>query len=327
MMRYTRLGRTALEVSPLCLGTLNLGVRTTREEAFRLMDEALEHGINFFDTANHYGWQVHRGLTEELIGAWFARGDRRREKVVLGTKVFNPMSDWPNDRGLSARHIVASCEDSLRRLRTDWIDLYHMHHFDPNAGWDEIWQAMEVLTGQGKIRYVGSSNFAGWHIAAARETATRRGHLGIVAEQCAYNLVARQAEAEVIPAAQAYGVGVFAWSPLHGGLLGGALRKLADGTAVKTAQGRAMRTLEDRYEAVADYEKYCAGIGLDPAEVALAWVLGRPGLTGAVIGPRTVAHLHGALAALDSPLDPAVIRRLDELFPPVGAAASPPATW
>lgn len=326
-MAYTRLGRTALEVSRLCLGTLNLGVRTTREEAFALMDEALERGVNFFDTADQYGWQRHKGFTEELIGAWFALGGGRRERVVLGTKVFNPMSDLPNDRGLSARHIIAGCEDSLRRLGTDWIDLYQMHHVDRAASWEEVWQAMEVLVQQGKIRYVGSSNFAGWHLAAAQEAANRRHFLGIVSEQCVYNLVTRYVELELVPAAQAYGIGVLVWSPLHGGLLGGALRKLADGTAVKTAQGRAVVALEQHRDAVAGYEKLCAEAGLDPAEVGLAWVLNRPGVTSVVVGPRTVAQLDGARRALDLRLDEGLLAALEELFPPLGNGGPGPEAW
>ncbi|MFC4534484.1 aldo/keto reductase [Sphaerisporangium dianthi] len=326
-MQYARLGRTALKVSRLCLGTLNLGVRTTEAEGMHLMNEALEQGVNFFDTANHYGWQVRRGLTEEIIGSWFAQGGQRREKVVLATKVFNPMSDWPNDGGLSARHIIASCEDSLRRLRTDWIDLFQMHHVDRAAPWEEVWQAMEILVGQGKVRYVGSSNFAGWHLVSAQEAANRRNFLGLASEQCVYNLVTRHVEVELIPAAEAYGIGVLAWSPLHGGLLGGALRKLEEGTAVKTAQGRAMAALDRCRDAVAAYEKFCAELGADPAEIALRWVLSRPGVTGAVIGPRTLDHLGGALRALELDLDAHVLARLEELFPPVGNGGPGPEAW
>jgi NDP-hexose C3-ketoreductase / dTDP-4-oxo-2-deoxy-alpha-D-pentos-2-ene 2,3-reductase len=316
-MDYVRLGRTALNVSPLCLGTLNFGVRTSLDEAYELMDVALGHGINFFDTANHYGWQVRRGLTEEIIGDWFAKGGRRREKVVLGSKVCNSMSDWPNDRGLSARHIIAACEDSLRRLRTDWIDVYQMHHADPTASWEEVWQAMEHLVNQGKVRYVGSSNFTGWSLAAGQEKANQRDFLGLVSEQCLYNLLCRQPELELIPAANAYGIAVFACSPLHGGLLGGGLRKLAAGTAVKTAQGRAMVAIETRRAEVAAYEDLCAELGVDPAVLAQAWLLHRPGLGGVVIGPRTIEHLDGAVHALKLALDDATLAALDRLFPPM----------
>jgi NDP-hexose C3-ketoreductase / dTDP-4-oxo-2-deoxy-alpha-D-pentos-2-ene 2,3-reductase len=298
-MRYARLGRSALQVSQIILGTLNLGVRTTSEEGVAILDTALDCGINTIDTANDYGWQRHKGFTEEFLGDWFALGGGRRDKVVLATKVCNPMSDWPNDSGLSARNIIYSCEQSLRRLKTDWIDLYQMHRVDPHASLDEIWQAMDILVRQGKVRYVGSSNFAGWNVAAAQERARQCGGLGLVSEQCVYNLVARDAEAEVLPAAAAYGVSILAWSPLHGGLLSGALRKLADGTAAKTAQGRAKEALPRWREQVEAFENACASVGLDPAEAALSWVLSRPGITSAVIGPRTIDHLHGAVRALD----------------------------
>ncbi|SDH06983.1 NDP-hexose 2,3-enoyl reductase [Sinosporangium album] len=326
-MEYTRLGRTALEVSRLCLGTLNFRVRTTLDEAFHLMDESLAHGVNFFDTANHYGWQVHRGLTEEIIGQWFAKGGGRREKVVLATKVFNPMSDWPNDRGLSARHIIASCEDSLRRLRTDWIDLFQMHHVDRAAPWEEVWQAMESLVRQGKVRYVGSSNFAGWHLAMAQAAADRRHFLGLVSEQCVYNLVTRYVELELIPAAVELGIGVLAWSPLHGGLLGGALRKLDERVAVKSAEGRAMAALDSHRETIVRYEKFCRDQGFDPAELALAWVLRRPGVTSVVIGPRLPEHLAGAVRALGTEPGEEVLRELDKMFPPVGNGGPAPEAW
>ncbi|MGV9851807.1 aldo/keto reductase [Streptomyces sp. NPDC003442] len=326
-MQYTYLGRTALRVSRLCLGTLNLGVRASDEESHAILDTALDRGVNFIDTANQYGWQKHKGYTEEFLGGWFARGGGRREKVVLGTKVFNPMTDWPNDSGLSARHIIASCEDSLRRMGTDWIDLFQMHHIDRHAPWEEVWQAMETLTRQGKVRYVGSSNFAGWHIAEAQEAAARRHFLGIVSEQSVYNLVTRHIELELIPAAQRYGVGVLAWSPLHGGLLSGALRKLAEGTAMKTAQGRAAQALEVHRDAVGGYEKLCDGLGADPAEVGLAWVMGRPGITAPVIGPRSLDQLEGAFKAMELTLSDEVLAELDRLFPPIGNGGPGPEAW
>lgn len=326
-MQYARLGRTALEVSRVCLGTLGFGVHTTREGAFALMDEALDHGVNIFDTANHYGWEVHEGMTEELIGEWFAQGGGRRDKVVLATKVYNPMSDWPNDRGLSARHIIASCEGSLRRLGTEWIDLLQMHHVDRNAPWDEVWQAMETLVRQGKVRYVGSSNFAGWHLASAQAAAERRHFLGLVSEQCVYNLVTRHAEMEVIPAAQAHGIGVMVWSPLRAGLLSGSVRKLREGVAVRSGRSKGRAAMKEHWETVAAYEEYCDSIGADPAEVALGWVFSRPGVTAAVIGPRSSAHLHGALRALESPPGPEVEARLEALFPPVGKGGAAPEAW
>ena len=204
-MEYRRLGRTALRVSPLCLGTMNFGPLTTEPDAFAIMDRALELGINFFDTANRYGGAKGPGTTETILGNWFVQGGDRREKVVLATKVFGPMTEWPNDGGLSARHIRAACEASLRRMQTDHIDLYQMHHVDRSASWDEVWQAMETLVEQGKILYVGSSNFAGWHIAQANEAAKARHFLGLVSEQSLYNLASRTIELEVLEACRFYG--------------------------------------------------------------------------------------------------------------------------
>ncbi|MER6137024.1 aldo/keto reductase [Streptomyces sp. NPDC001815] len=326
-MIYTQLGRTGLRVSRLALGTVNFGGRVEEPEAHRLLDHALERGINLVDTANIYGWRVHKGHTEEVIGRWLGKSPARRDEVVLTTKVGDPMSEGVNDRGLSARNIVASCEASLRRLGTDWIDVYQMHHLDRSVGWDEVWQAMDLLVAQGKVRYVGSSNFAGWDIATAQAAAQRRNSLGLVTEQCVYNLVTRHTELEVIPAAQAYGLGLFVWSPLHGGLLGGVLRKMQTNSAVKSAQGRALEALDARRDTIEAYEKLCAEHGLDPAVVGMAWTLSRSGVTGVVIGPRTEQHIEGALEALACELPQAVLSELDVLFPPVGRGGPAPDCW
>ncbi|GAA3053333.1 aldo/keto reductase [Kitasatospora albolonga] len=326
-MIHTRLGRTGLRVSRLVLGTVNFGGRVEEPEAHRLMDHALAQGINVVDTANTYGWRVYKGHTEEVIGRWLAKQPNRRDQVVLATKVGDPMGDGLNDQGLSARNIVAGCEASLRRLGTDHIDLYQMHHIDRSVGWDEIWQAMDLLVTQGKVRYVGSSNFAGWDIASAQEAARRRNGLGLVSEQCVYNLVTRHPELEVIPAAAAYGLGVLVWSPLHGGLLSGVLRKIRDNDAVKSAQGRAAEALLEHRDTIEAYEKLCADFDTDPAQAALAWTLSRPGVTAAVIGPRTERHIDGALAALTSPPPEALLSQLDQLFPPVGRGGPAPDAW
>ena len=314
-MEYTNLGRTGLSVSRLCLGTMNFGPKTTEPDSYAIMDRALEHGINFFDTANVYGWQLGEGVTEQIIGRWLAQGGGRRDKVVLATKVYGKMADWPNNSGLSARHIIAACEGSLRRLQTDFIDLYQMHHVDRSTPWDEIWQAMEILVQQGKVRYVGSSNFAGWHF------------LGLVSEQCIYNLMTRYVELEVVPAAIEYGIGIIPWSPLHGGLLSGALRKQREGSASRSAEGRSEEALAEHRDTIEAYEKLAAELGHDPANVALAWLLSRPGVTGPIIGPRTIAQLDGALDALNITLDDPTLARLDELFPPVGNGGPGPEAW
>jgi NDP-hexose C3-ketoreductase / dTDP-4-oxo-2-deoxy-alpha-D-pentos-2-ene 2,3-reductase len=326
-MEYTNLGRTGLSVSRLCLGTMNFGPLTSQPDSFAIMDRALEHGLNFFDTANVYGWKTGEGITENIIGEWLAQGGGRREKVVLATKVYGKMGEWPNDQGLSARHIIMACDASLRRLRTDWIDLYQMHHISRSTPWDEIWQAMQILVANGKVRYIGSSNFAGWHLAAAQESAAQRHFLGLVSEQCIYNLLTRHVELEVVPAATAYGVGIIAWSPLHGGLLSGALRKLADGTAGRSSSGRASDGLEQNRAAIEGYEKLCAELGEEPTNVALAWLLSRPAVTAPIIGPRTVEQLDGTLRALELTLSAQTQDRLDELFPPVGAGGPGPEAW
>ncbi len=324
---YTHLGRTGLEVSRLVLGTVNFGGRVEEPEAGRLLDHALAQGINVIDTANMYGWRVHKGYTEEVLGRWLARRPGRRADVVLATKVGNEMGPGRNQGGLSARHVVAACEASLRRLGTDWIDLYQMHRVDPNVGWDEVWQAMQLLVEQGKVRYVGSSNFAGWNLAAAQQAASSRHLLGLASEQCVYNLVTRHAELEVIPAARAYGIAVLVWSPLHGGLLSGVLRKLEDGTAVKSAQGRSAMALEHHRAAIEAYEQFCADAGRQPAEVGLAWLAAKPAVTALVIGPRTSEHVDSALAALRHGLSDDELDRLEELFPPIGNGGPGPQAW
>ncbi|GAA4901259.1 NDP-hexose 2,3-enoyl reductase [Stackebrandtia albiflava] len=326
-MEYTNLGRTALRVSRLCLGTMNFGPFTDEADSHAIMDAARDAGLNFFDTANVYGRHLGPGATERIIGDWFAKGDGRREDTVLATKVYGPVGEGPNGRGLSARHIVAECEASLRRLRTDRIDLYQMHHVDRSAPWAEVWQAMDMLVAQGKVLYVGSSNFAGWHIAAAQEAADRRNSLGLVSEQCIYNLLVRHAELDVLPAAEHYGLGVIPWSPLHSGALGGALRKLADGTAERSAAPPADGLVRDHRERLTEWEAFCDELGLPPAHVAMAWLLSRPAVTAPIVGPRTMTHLTDAFACLDITLDEATLARLDEIFPPIGKGGPSPEAW
>jgi NDP-hexose C3-ketoreductase / dTDP-4-oxo-2-deoxy-alpha-D-pentos-2-ene 2,3-reductase len=312
-MDYVHLGRSGLSVSRLVLGTMNFGPETEERDAHAIMDRALGHGINFFDTANVYGWKQGEGITEQIIGRWFAKGGGRREKVVLATKLYGSMSNWPNDTFLSARNIRHACDASLRRLQTDVIDVYQMHHVDRNTPWDEIWEAMQTLRAQGKILYAGSSNFAGWHIAAAQEAARHRHFLGLVSEQSIYNLTQRAIEVEVLPAARHYGLGVIPWSPLHGGLLGGVLRREASGG--RRTQGRAKEMLATKRPQVQAYEDLCAELGVEPALVALAWLLGREGVTGPIIGPRTGEQLDEAMQALDVTLDEPTLARLDEIWP------------
>jgi aryl-alcohol dehydrogenase-like predicted oxidoreductase len=325
-MEYANLGRTGLSVSRLCLGTMNFGPVTSQPDSHAIMDHAHAQGINFFDTANVYGWED-KGLTERIIGDWFGLGGGRRERTVLATKLYGAMGDWPNDGKLSALNIRRACDASLARLKTDYIDVYQMHHVDRSTPWDEIWEAMDVLRQQGKIIYVGSSNFAGWHIAQGQESANRRGQLGLVSEQSIYNLVERTVELEVLPAAQAYGLGVIPWSPLHGGLLGGILRKQAEGSASRSTGGRAAEALEKHRGAIEAWESYCDDRGESPADVALAWLLHQPAVTCPIVGPRTVDHLDGALRALEITLDEAALDRIDAIFPGPGGTAPEAYAW
>jgi NDP-hexose C3-ketoreductase / dTDP-4-oxo-2-deoxy-alpha-D-pentos-2-ene 2,3-reductase len=314
-MEYTHLGRSGLSVSRLVLGTMNFGPETSEEDSHMIMDRAQEHGINFFDTADLYGAKKGEGVTEQIIGGWFATGGGRREKTVLATKVYFPMSDWPNDNSLSALHIRRACDASLKRMQTDYIDLYQMHHIDRGTPWEEIWEAFSVLRQQGKVLYFGSSNFAGWHIAQAQEAAQSRHFLGLVAEQSIYNLLTRWVELEVLPAARHYGLGVIPWSPLHGGVLSGVLRKQREGGAARSGSGLWAAALAKHREPIEAYEKLCADIGEDPANVGLAWLLAQDGVTGPIIGPRTVEQLDGSLRALQITLDDGTLTKLDELFP------------
>ncbi|GGY24715.1 oxidoreductase [Streptomyces omiyaensis] len=326
-MKYTQLGRTGLKVSRLVLGTMNFGPQTDEPTSHGILDAALDAGLNFVDTANVYGWGENKGRTEEIIGTWFAQGGGRREKTVLATKVYGSMSregeTWPNEDRLSALNIRRAVDASLKRLGTDYIDLYQFHHVDRATPFEEIWQAVDVLIQQGKILYAGSSNFPGYKIAQANETAARRGMVGLVSEQCLYNLYERRAEMEVIPAAQDYGLGVIPWSPLHGGLLGGVLKKEAGGK--RRTEGRAAETLADptvraKFQT---YEDLLDKHGLEPGEVGLAWLLTRPGVTGPIVGPRTVEQLESALRALELELSDELLTGLDEIFP--GPGPSPEA--
>jgi aryl-alcohol dehydrogenase-like predicted oxidoreductase len=324
-MEYTHLGRSGLSVSRLVLGTMNFGPETSEEDSRTIMDRAHEHGINFFDTANVYGRKPGEGVTEQIIGRWFATGGGRREKTVLATKVYLPMGDWPNESSLSALNVRRACDASLKRMQTDYIDLYQMHHIDRNTPGEEIWEAFNVLRQQGKVLYFGSSNFAGWHIAQAQEAARSRHFLGLVSEQSIYNLMSRWVELEVLPAARQYGLGVIPWSPLHGGALSGVLRKQKEGVASRSSLGHAADALAKHQETIEAYEKLCADIGEDPAHVGLAWLLAQDGVTGPIIGPRTVEQLDGSLRALAITLDDDTLAKLDELFPPPAPNGAKPA--
>ncbi len=313
-MDYTHLGRTGLTVSRIVLGTMNFGPETDEATSHRIMDTALAEGINFFDTANGYGGPDHHGHTEEIIGNWFATGGGRREKTVLATKLYGDMGNsWPNSGKLSALNIRNSIDASLRRLQTDHVELIQFHHVDRDTPWDEIWQAVELAVQQGKVIYAGSSNFAGWHIAQAQAAAASRHFLGLVSEQSIYNLIVRDIEREVIPAAQQYGLGIIPWSPLQGGLLGGVIKKQSD--ASRRTTGRSAESLAEHRSQLEAYEAFADELGVEPAQLGLAWLLHQPAVTGPITGPRTPEQLTSILGTLDVRLDEAALARLDEIFP------------
>ena len=323
-MKLTHLGRTGLNVSRICLGTMNFGPYTTEPDSFAIMDRALEAGVQFFDTANVYGRNAGKGATETIVGNWFAQGNGRREQVVLATKVFGAMGDGPNDRGLSARHIRQACDESLRRLRTDRIDLYQMHHVHRRVPWEEIWQAMEQLLREGKILYVGSSNFAAWHIVQANAAAKERGLLGLVSEQSIYHLNNRTIELEVAPMCESEGVGLLPWSPLGSGLLGGVLKKEAAGRRATDFVKSRVEQMRPTLEA---YEKLCDSIAVPPGEVALAWLLSRKAVTAPIVGPRTMEQFESAIRAAEVKLEEETLKKLEELFPGPGGAAPEAYAW
>jgi aryl-alcohol dehydrogenase-like predicted oxidoreductase len=312
-MEFTHLGRSGLTVSRICLGTMNFGPLTTEADSHSIMDSAHDQGINFFDTANGYGGNKGKGRTEEIVGTWFAQGGGRRERTVLATKLYGDMGDWPNEGKLSALNIRRALDASLKRLQTDYIDLYQFHHIDRNTPWDEIWQAMEVAVTQGKILYNGSSNFAGWHIAEAQAAAAARHFTGLVSEQSIYNLATRQIELEVLPAARHFGVGVIPWSPLEGGLLGGVLRKERDGK--RRLEGRAADAVARNRPQIEAYEDFCEQLGHEPGDVALAWLLHQDGVTAPIVGPRNQEQLDAAVRAVGVHLDEKALSGLDDIFP------------
>lgn len=323
-MEYIQLGRTGLKVSRLVLGTMNFGPQASEEDSYRIMDRALELGFNFYDTANNYGWKVGEGITEQIVGRWLAQGGGRREKIVLATKCYCKTGDGPNDGRLSAYHIRKACEDSLRRLKTDHVDLYQMHHIDRNTPWEEIWQAMEQLVREGKVLYVGSSNFAAWHIARANAVAERRNFLGLVCEQSIYSLLERTVELEVLPACKALGLGVIVWSPLSAGLLAG---EVANAKVGRRADAGAKKLAKDKLKQLQAWEELCEELGETPANVAFAWLLSREGVTGPITGPRTLEQLESSVRALEIKLSQETLKKLDGIFPPVGRGGPAPEAY
>lgn len=323
-MKYSSLGRSGLNVSRVCLGTMNLGKLVDEQTSFEILDAAIDAGVNFIDTADVYGGIGHRGRTEEIIGKWISQGGGRREKIVLATKVYGKMGEGINQRGLSAYHIRAACEDSLRRLKTDHIDLYQMHHIDRSVPWDEVWQAMEELIAVGKVIYNGSSNFAGWNIVEAQLTAHHRNHIGLISEQSLYNLTNRMIELEVIPACRKFGVGIIPWSPLAEGLLAGIL-STEDGVRKKTDV--VQKALLQHRNRVEDYEKLCSSFGKKPEAVAVAWLLKNPVVSSVIIGPRTTTQLQGMIDATTVALSDEEIKNIESIWPGPGGEAPEAYAW
>ena len=319
-MEYTHLGRIGLQVSRLCLGTVNFGRHASEADSFSILSQALQAGINFFDTANIYN----EGLTETIIGNWLAQNKSRRDQIVLATKLYGKTGEGPNEGRLSAYHIRRACEDSLRRLQTDHIDLYQMHHVDRHTPWDEVWQGMEQLVREGKILYVGSSNFAAWDIARAQGIAAQRNFLGLVSEQSVYNLRSRTVELEVLPCCRELGLGVIPYSPMGGGLLCGVLDNPTTGRRGRESLRQTIETHRSQLEA---YEELCTSIGQPPANVALAWVLNNSDITAPIIGPRTVKQLEDNLSVLELELDDEVLARLDKIWAGPGGEAPEAYAW
>ena len=319
-MEYRQLGRSALQVSELCLGTMNFGPRTPASESFEILNEAVSAGINFIDTANQYGGELGVGTTEKILGRWFAEDKSRRDQVVLATKVHEPMSGRVNDRGLSARHIQMACDASLKRLGVDHIDLYQMHHIDRTAPIEEIWQAMERLVTQGKITYVGSSNFPGWAIARANEKANARHQLGLVSEQSLFNLIERRVELEVMPACREYGLGLIPWSPLAGGLLANSDEKHEAKGVGRRNSVDMIKAMTQRSEQLRQYRVLCQKLGESPSAIALSWLLHQPCVSATIVGPANVDQLKSVLHVPQIRLDVSTLKQLDEIFPPCGEA-------
>lgn len=330
-MEFCTLGRTGMKVSKLCVGTWNFGTYTDEKEAFGIMDEALDAGINFIDTANAYPAVGHRGKSEEIIGRWFALGNGRRERTVLATKVFSYTEneyDGPNEgHGLSTYKIRRHLEASLRRLNTEHIELYQMHHVWREATWEELWDVFESIFLQGKTDYIGSCNFAGLHLMQAQYAAKERHFLGLASEQHQYNLLCRLPELEVIPAAQYLGIGFLPYSPLAGGKLAGRAMMSGDGKSRRQDIKGTPEQVEKFRKQTEEFANLCNEIGESEANVALAWLLSNPAVTSVVTGPRTVGQLKGMLRAVEIKLDGAALARLDEVFPGPGGPAPEAYAW
>ena len=316
-MKYTKLGKSNLTVSRVCIGTMHFGPRTTEKEAFRIMDKALDMGINFFDTANVYGGDD-KGRSETIIGNWFQQNPANRDRVVLATKVYGNMKDAsiPNEGpGISAYKVRKHVEASLQRLQTDHIDLYQVHHIDRRITPEEFWGTFDRLIADGKVLYMGSSNYPGWGLAKFQMQALQRGSMGFVSEQTMFSLLCRYPELEVLPAALDFGIGVIPYMPLAGGLLTGKIKAKA-GSRTSDVEREYGITLGESNQQMAAFSALCQEIGEQEQVVAIAWTLSRPAVASPIVGIRTVEHLDGLDRAAELVLEPEVLAKLDDIFSP-----------
>ena len=323
-MRYRSLGRTGVQVSPFCLGTMMFGLRTAPEVAYAILDRAFEAGLNFVDTANIYSY----GRSEEIVGQALRRSGKR-QRVVLATKVYGHIeSTDPNARGCSRRHVIEQCEASLRRLQTDWIDLYQIHRPCPEIPIDETLRALDDLVRQGKVRYIGTSTYAAWQIVEALWVSDRLALNRFVCEQPPYNILDRRIERELLPMARTYGLAVIPWSPLAGGLLSGKYGRDAPPPPdsryadLETNPTQRQHWTEPALDAIEKLRPLAAGRGCSLSQLALAWCLDRPGVTSPIVGPRTIAQLEDNLTALDLELTDQERATIDQIVPP-GTHVSP----
>jgi aryl-alcohol dehydrogenase-like predicted oxidoreductase len=318
-MEYRLLGRTGVRVSPLCLGTLNFGGPTPEDEAIRMIHKALETGLNFIDTANVYV----NGKSERVVGKALVGG--RRQNVILATKVHFPMSDDPNDRGNSRRHILQSVEQSLQRLQTDWIDLYQIHRPVMDIPQDETLRALDDLVRQGKVRYIGCSTFPAWMMMEALALSDRYGWARYVTEQPPYNLLDRRIENELVPLALRQNLGLLPWSPLAMGVLAGRYESRdslpKESRASRIGSWAAERVTQRGIDVARQTAEIARQKGMTPSQLALLWVKDQPGVTAPILGPRTPAHLDDALAVLEMSLEEDTAVALDEIIPPGSAVA------
>jgi aryl-alcohol dehydrogenase-like predicted oxidoreductase len=311
-MEYRALGRTGAQVSALCLGCMNFGDDCDERDSVDLMHRALDDGINFWDTADVYSM----GVSETIVGKALAG---RRERVFLATKAYNKMGDGPNDWGSHRMHLLRACEDSLRRLNTDHIDLYQLHRPHPSVPIDETLRALDDLVRTGKVRYFGTSTFAAWQVVESLWASKELGLNRTICEQPPYNLLDRRIERELLPMCRTYGIATIPWAPLAGGLLSGKYRPgqvRPDGARYTTRSAPFQRDNDTALEKVAAYADWCAVRGVDPAQMALAWVLAQPGVTSPIIGPKNTAQYEAYLEALQIVVTDEDRAALDALFPP-----------